>query len=154
MVATALRRGSNRYRAPPFVAAAVAALLAACAATPQLGGPAELIGSWRLSGASEPIPAGCEDTTLTFQPDGTFAGRSGTLVTRGRYFTTAHEHSYRLRLERREFIGAENCQGITARTMAARSVSDVDLKFERERRDFRLTAPIARGAYILYTRAD
>ena len=152
-IETSLRR-AKRYRVQQIIATATTVVLAACAPRLQLGGPAALIGDWRLAGASQPIPDGCADTTLTFHADGTFDGHSGTLVTRGRYFTTAHEHSYRLRLERREHSGTENCQGVTAQALPAHSVSNLDLAFEREGRDFRLSAPVARGAYILYTRAN
>jgi hypothetical protein len=137
-----------------ILVATIAALLAACAVSLQLGGPNELFGDWRLSGASQPLPEDCADTTLTFHPDGSFDGRSGTLVTHGRYFTSARKHDYWLRLERREFSGGENCQGITARAMASHGMSDLDLAFERDGREFRLTAPIVRGAYILYTREN
>jgi hypothetical protein len=99
------------------------------------------------------VPSACADTTLTFHADGTFEGYSGTLTTRGRYSTTAHKDSYQLKLVPRQYRGTKNCQGATARDMGMR-VNVLDLAFEREGHDFRLSAPVVRGAYILYTRAN
>jgi hypothetical protein len=126
------------------------AVLSACAS----GGPAELIGTWRLSSASAPFPDACSTATLTFRPDGTFEGTSGTLKTRGRYSTIAHKGSYQLKLDQLEYSGTANCQGVTAPEMRGRTVDVLDLAFQREGHDFRLYAPIIRGAYILYTRAN
>jgi hypothetical protein len=128
------------------------AVLGACASP--TGGPAELIGTWRLSGASAPFPEACSTATLTFRRDGTFEGNSGALKTRGRYSTIQHKDGYQLKLDQLEYSGTENCQGVTARDMRARTVDVLDLAFEREGHDFRLYAPVVRGAYILYTRAN
>jgi hypothetical protein len=145
----ARRRDSARL----ILAGLFAALLAACASSS--GGPAQLIGTWHLSSTSGELPEGCSTSTLTFNRDGTFDSRSGGVESRGRYATKAIKgDGYDLKLERLEFGGRENCQGVAATYMRDHQLSTVNLAFERDGHDFRLTAPDLLGAYIVYTRAD
>jgi hypothetical protein len=141
----------GRSRARLILGLLAAALLAACASR---GAPAELIGTWRLLRANGPIPEGCSTATLTFHRDGTFEGSSGTLETRGRYVASGGKKSYRLKLEQLQYSGAENCQGFTAHDMQAETINVLDLAFEREAHDIRLSAPLPSDAYIVYTRAN
>jgi hypothetical protein len=152
MIAAPVRYAGRLHRARLIAAALLAAVVAACASG--TGGPAELIGTWHLSSTSGELPEACATATLAFHRDGTFDSRSGTLVSRGRYATTAREHGYRLKLERLEFNGTENCQGIATSYMREHQVSTVDLAFEDGGRTFRVTAPALLGAYIVYTRAN
>ena len=138
----------RRNRARSILGGLLAARLAACSA-----GPTELIGTWRLSNASGTLPDACSNATLTFNRDGTFDSWSGAVESRGRYVTKARKDSYDLKLERLEFGGRENCQGVTATYMRDHQVSTVNLAFERDGHDLRLTAPELPGAYIVYTRA-
>jgi hypothetical protein len=134
-----------------MVASLFAAALAGCASS---NGTSELVGRWRLLRASTPVPEACSSATLTFRRDGTFEGSSGTLQTRGRYSTAGAKNSYRLRLEQLEYSGAENCQGVKASDMQASTVNVLELAFERDGHDFRLSAPLPSDAYIVYTRAN
>jgi hypothetical protein len=152
MIAAYVRYAGGRHRARPIFAGLFAALAAACASG--AGGPDELIGTWRLSGASAPVSEACSAATLTFRRNGTFEGSSGTLKTRGRYSATAGKDAYRLKLDKLEYSGTENCQGVTTRDMRAETVNVLDLAFEREGRDFKLGVPNAPDAYILYTRVN
>ncbi len=151
MIAGYARCAGGRARAGLILGVLAAALMAACASG---GAPAELIGTWRLLRANGPVPEGCSTATLTFHRDGTFEGSSGTLKTRGRYVTTGSRNNYRLKLEQLEYSGAENCQGFTARDMQANTINVLELVFEREGHDFRLSAPLPSDAYIVYTRAN
>ena len=151
MIAVNARRAAGRLRARLLLAVVAAALMAACASG---GPPGELVGTWRLLRANGPVPEGCSSATLTFHRDGTFEGISGTLKTRGRYVTTGRKNDYLLKLEQLEYSGAENCQGFTARDMQANTVNVLDLVFERDGHDFRLSAPLPSDAYIVYTRAN
>jgi hypothetical protein len=132
-----------------ILAGLFAAWLAACA-----GGPAKLIGTWRLSSTSGTLPDACANATLTFNRDGTFDSWSGGVESRGRYVVKARKEGYDLKLERLEFGGRENCQGVGATYIRDHQVSAVTLAFERDGNDFRLTAPELAGAYIVYTRAN
>lgn len=151
MIAAYGRCAGVHARARLFLAALAAVVVAACASG---GAPAELIGTWRLLRANAPVPEACSTATLTFRRDGTFEGSSGALKTRGRYATTGSKNDYRLKLEQLEYSGAENCQGFTARDMQANNISVLDLAFEREGHDFRLSLPLPSEAYIVYTRAN
>jgi hypothetical protein len=146
-----VRCASPRGRAKLVLAGALATVLAACASS---AGPAELIGTWRLSGTSGELPEACATSTLTFNRDGTFDSRSGTVESRGRYAAKARKGGYDLKLERLEFGGHENCQGVAATYMRDHQVSTMSLAFERDGHDLRLTAPELAGAYIVYTRAN
>jgi hypothetical protein len=152
MIAAFVRYASRRCRAAPTLAGLLAASITACASPS--GGPAELIGTWRLLRANVPVPEACSTATLTFRRDGTFEGSSGALKTTGRYATTGGKSNYRLRLDQLEYSGTENCQGVTARDMQASTANVLDLAFEREGRDFRLSAPLPSDAYIVYTRSN
>ena len=125
--------------------------MAACASG---GSPADIIGTWRLLRANAHVPEACSAATLTFHRDGTFEGSSGTLKTRGRYVATGRKNILRLKLDQLEYSGAENCQGFTARDMQANTVNELDLAFERDGHDFRLSMPLPSDAYIVYTRAN
>jgi len=150
MFAAFVRYASRPDRACLVFVGLFAAFVAACAS----GASTELIGTWRLLRANAPVPEACSAATLTFNRDGTFEGSSGTLKTRGRYVTTGRKNSYRLKFEQVEYSGAENCQGFTARDMQANNADALDLAFEREGRDFRLSAPLPSDVYIVYTRAN
>ena len=152
MSAAYVRCASPRDRARLLLAGLLAAALAACASS--TGGPAELIGTWRLSSASGTLPDACANATLTFNRDGTFDSWSGAVESRGRYITRARKDGYDLKLERLEFGGRENCQGVAATYIRDHQVGTVNLAFERDGHDFRLTAPELLGAYIVYTRAN
>ena len=133
--------------------AAAVQLPSMLAAQTAAGSIQPLVGTWQLLRASTPVPEACSAATLTFRRDGTFEGTSGTLKTRGRYSTSGAKNSYRLKLEQLEYSGAENCQGVTARDMQANNASVMNLAFERDGHDFRLSAPLPSNAYIVYTRA-
>ena len=150
MVTVSVRHASRAGRARLLAIALSGIFSVACASGP---GPAELIGTWRVLRASTPVPDACAAATLTFRRDGSFEGSSGTLKTRGRYSATGAKNSYRLKLEQLEFSGAENCQGVPARELQANNVGVLDLAFEREGHDFRLSVPLPSDAYIVYTRA-
>jgi hypothetical protein len=152
MSAAHVRCARKRGRARLVLEAALVCFLSACASSS--GAPAELIGTWRLSSTSGQLPDTCTTSTLTFNRDGTFDSRSGTVESRGRYAAKARKDGYDLKLERLEFGGRENCQGVAASYMRDHQVSTVSLAFERDGHDFRLTAPELRGAYIVYTRAN
>jgi hypothetical protein len=152
MIAAYVRCASRRDRARLIFAGLFVAVLAACAGG--TGAPAELIGTWRLSGASAPVPEACATATLTFRRNGTFEGSSGTLKTSGRYSTTAEADSYRLKLDRLKYSGTENCQGVTKRDVSADMVTELYLAFAGDGRGLRLTPPVARESYIEYTRAN
>jgi hypothetical protein len=152
MSAADVRCPSRRHGARLILTGLFAATLTACASSN--GRPAELIGTWRLSGLSGQLPEACASATLTFNRDGTFDSRSGGVESRGRYATKARKDGYDLKLERLEFGGHENCQGVAARYMRDHQVSTVNLTFEHDGHDFRLTAPELAGAYIVYTRAN
>jgi hypothetical protein len=134
------------------IAGLFVALVAASASG--CGGPSELVGTWHLLRASTAVPEACSSATLTFRRDGTFEGTSGALRTRGRYSTSGAKNSYRLKLEQLEYTGTENCQGVTARDMQANNVNVLELAFERDGHDFRLSMPLPSDAYIVYTRAN
>jgi hypothetical protein len=151
MISAYVRCASRSHRALVIVGS-LAAFVTACASP--TGGPAELIGTWRLLRANSPVPEACSSATLTFRRDGTFEGSSGTLKTQGRYATSGGKNNYRLKLEQLEYSGAENCQGMTARDMQANTASVLDLTFERDGHDFRLSAPPPSDVYIVYTRAN
>ena len=151
MIATYARYAAGRARARLVLGALAAVVLAACASG---GSPSQLIGTWRLLRANVPVPEGCSSATLTFRRDGTFEGTSGSLTTRGRYETTGSKNMYRLKLEQLEYSGAENCQGISARDMQANAIEVLDLVFERDGHDFRLSVPLPSDGFIVYTRAN
>jgi len=129
-----VRCAGQRRHAKLVLAGTLAAVLAAC--------------------ASGELPEACATSTLTFNRDGTFDSRSGSVESRGRYAAKPRKDGYDLKLERLEFGGHENCQGVAATYMRDHQVSTVSLAFERDGHDFRLTAPELGGAYIVYTRAN
>jgi hypothetical protein len=126
------------------------ASMTACAS----GGPADLIGTWRLLRANAPVPEACSAATLTFHRDGTFEGNSGTLKTTGRYVATGRKNNLRLKFDQLEYSGAKNCQGFTASDMQANTVNVLDLAFERDGHDVRLSVPLPSDVYIVYTRTN
>ena len=146
-----VRCAGQRRHAKLVLAGTLAAVLAACASS---AGPAALIGTWHLSSTSGELPEACATSTLTFNRDGTFDSRSGSVESRGRYAAKPRKDGYDLKLERLEFGGRENCQGVGATYIRDHQVSAVTLAFERDGNDFRLTAPELAGAYIVYTRAN
>ena len=64
------------------------------------------------------------------------------------------KNSYRLKLDQLEYSGDENCQGFTARDMQANAIDVLDLEFERDGHDFRLSVPLTNDAYMVYTRGN